>query len=197
MAACLITLAGTSGEITIRYTQDSVVNTINTEYGVAPIYIDDTATDITYTTVSGDVTASSGCLTITELPIDYYTFTYDRLKKNLTTYASKFDAVLIDNTVVAISPSISDKYTALTSLIAAINSTLDDYTIKVVAWSVEPAGGSTNYYNIGLVLRIIGGGQPWLRINSHYNNKSYLKGVSSIALPDGYTEIEVPIVIPA
>ena len=197
MAACLITLAGTSGEITIRYTQDSVVNTINTEYGVAPIYIDDSATDVTYTTVSGDVTASSGCLTVTELPIEYWTITYDRLKKNYTTYDARFDAVLIDTTVKALSPTITDKFTGYQALIAAVDTTLDDYTIKIVGYKIDAAGGSTNYYNISLLFRVIGGGTPWLRINSNYNNKSYLKGITSVAEPDGYTIFEIPIEIPS
>ena len=192
MASCLITLAGTTGEILIKWTQDTVVNTLSTEYGVAPIYIDDTATDVTYTTLSGDVTASSLCVTITELPIDYYEIVFDRLKENNTTYDARFDAVLIDDTVTDLSPTISDKYTGLVALIGAING-LDDDNIKIVGFNVSAAGSSTNYYNLGLIFRIIGGGVPSLRINSFYDNKSYLKGETSVALPDGYTEIEIPL----
>lgn len=198
MASCLITLAGTSGDITIRYTQDSVVNTINTSYGVAPIYIDDSATDITYTTLSGDVTASSGCVTITELPVNHYVITYDRLKSNATSYDARFDAVIVDGVVKDLDPTISDKYPSHTALIEAINDTLNDYTIKVVAVNKELAGGSTNYYNISLVLRTVGAtSPPLLRINSHYDNKSYLIGEVSVAAPDGYTAWDIPIEIPS
>lgn len=193
MAACLITFGGTSGDIMIRYTQDGETTTTYTSFSVDPFYIDDSATDVTYTTLSGDVTASSGCVTITELEVDYYLVTYDRLKSDTSTYDARFDAVVVDTTVNALSPDISDKFASWSALVTAINDTLADDTVKVTGYKVGLAGASTNYYQIELIIRVIGGGIPALRINSHFDNKSHLIGVTSAALPVGFTEIDIPL----
>ncbi len=177
MASCLITLAGTSGTIRINYTQDSVQNVITTAYGVAPIYIDDTATDITYTTLSGDVTASSGCVTITELPITCYKFTYDRLRGDTTEYDSKFDAVVIGSTVYDIT-DVSDKSAYLGDLIQAINVTLDNDDIKIVA--MYGVNLTDDYQRIDLIMKVVGSDIPMLRIKSPNNSYSFLIGTVSV-----------------
>ncbi len=191
MAACLITIAGT-GTLKLDYDLGSDHNIQYTTPGDI-VYIDDTATNVTYTTLTGTATASSGCLTITALPINYYTITYDRLDNDTSTYNSKFDALLLDTTVIALTPNVSDKSVSFLDIIIAINTTLANNNIKIVAYSISSAGSSANYNNISFVFRILGTEIPSLRLKSNFSNYSYIKGTTSIALPDGYIEIPIPV----
>lgn len=70
MAAALITISGTSGKVLVRYKIGSVQHNLETDIGT--LYIEDTATDVTYTTLTGDAIASSTVFTIAALPYIYY-----------------------------------------------------------------------------------------------------------------------------
>lgn len=192
MASCLITTSGgTSGTLRIDYDLSSDHVTTYCSRGDV-IYISDTATNITYTTLTGDVTASSGCVTITALPINYYLFTYDRLIKDTSSYNSRFDAVLLNSSVNAITET-QDRYSKFGDLINAINTTLADDTIKITAIKTSAVGGTANYMNISFVMRVLGSELPSMRIKSNFDNISYLDGVTSTAVPAGFTELVIPI----
>lgn len=192
MSACLITTGGTSGTLRIDYTLGSDANVIFSTHGDI-IYVDSTATSVTYTTLTGDVTATSGCLTVTSRPINYYLITYDRINNDTSTYDPQFTAVMLDNSVNALSPTITAKLSGIVALFAAINTTLANDNIKIVGYKVALATPSTVYYNVGLIIRVIGTQVPSLRLTSPYSNISYLKGVTSTALPAGFTLIDIPI----
>lgn len=76
MASCQITIAGTSGEVVIKYTLSGNNITTNAFFN-SLIYIDSAATNVTYTTLSGDAACSSLCVTITNLPLKYYLFQWE------------------------------------------------------------------------------------------------------------------------
>ena len=96
MAACSVTTGGTNGTLRIDYDLAGDHNVLFSTYGDV-IWIDDTATNVTYTTLTGDVTASSGCLTITALPKICYLVEQYRWSGDATeiTYNATFD--VIDN----------------------------------------------------------------------------------------------------
>lgn len=194
MAACLITLGGTNGTIRIDYTLASTPNYIISNFGDA-VYIDDTATDITYTTLTGDVTASSGCVTITDNPKSCYLISYDR--PNITsTYQTLFDAIEVGTPQVFTTAS-QDSYAAFGTLIYNINTDLDDDNIKVVAYRMQNL--INDYNNISLLVRIIGTDVPLLRIISPAGNYTYIKGIvqTDCAIPADFTAIEVCDIPPA
>lgn len=191
MAACLITTGGTNGTLRIDFDLGADHNVLFSTYGDV-IYIDDTATNVTYTRLSGDVTAASGCVTITALPQVCYLVKYDRWSGDTAaiTYNSEFDAILLDNTVHAFTTSYTDDIANSAFLPYEINTVLADDTFKIVAAKAENV--DTNYMNISFIIRILGSAIPSLRLVSPYGNTSYIKGtVSASCLPTGFSEIVV------
>lgn len=191
MAACLITTGGTNGTLRIDYDLGANHNIEYTNFGDV-IWIDNTATNVTYTTLTGDVTATSGCVTITALPRICYLIQYDRWSgdPDTITYISTFDALLKDNTVSTFTTPADDTLIALPYLISEINDGLNDDTVKIVAAKSEII--DINYMTISLIVRVYGNEIPYLRIKSPYDNYSYLKGaVSASCLPTGFTEVPV------
>lgn len=197
MAACSVTTGGTNGTFRLDFDLGGDHNVLFSSFGDT-IWIDDSATNVTYTTLTGDVTATSGCVTVTALPQICYLIKYDRWSgdSTLITYNSTFDAILLDNTVHAFSTSYTDDIASSASLPYEINTVLADDTFKIVAAKADNA--DTNYMNISFIVRVFGSEIPSLRLVSPYGNTSYIKGtVSSSCLPTGFSEIPVDTVSPA
>lgn len=187
MASCLITTGGTNGTLRINYNLSGIPVTAYHNFGDT-IYIEDTATDITYTTLTGDVTAASGCVTITELEMICYLFKYDRLTNDDSSYDPKFDAVVVGATINAITET-STKFIHSPELVYAINNTLADETIKITAVKFVEIN---DYHDIYFIMRIVGSDVPMLRIKSPNNNYSYLIGTVSVdCVPSGYYDYNI------
>lgn len=183
MAACAITTGGTNGTLRIDYDLGANHNVEYTNYG-DDIWIDDTATNVTYTTLTGDVTASSGCVTITALPMICYKFTYDRNKTYSDAYISNFTAAEVGATTYTIT-AVPDQLAYMGTLINEINNELLDSAIKITAYRLTDL--LNDYYKIDLIMRIIGSDVPYLKIVSPNSSISYLKGVvSADCIPTGY-----------
>lgn len=192
MASCAITIGGTTGSVVINYTLSATAHTMTAIHGET-VYINDAATAITYTTISGNATASSGCVTITSLPItcyviDWVTNTsiagFNGFGYSATTDTT-FDAILLDTTVV---PITSVALTELTpnALTTAINE-LGDARISAVASKKVTNDDSLEFY---IIVQITGTYLPSVRMNATNSHKMYLKGViSADCLPTGYDEI--------
>lgn len=186
MAACAITTGGTNGTLRIDYDLGANHNVEYTNYG-DDIWIDDTATNVTYTTLTGDVTASSGCVTITALPMICYQFSYDRPKAVNDVYVSNFTAAVVGVTTYSLT-SVPDQLAYTGTLINEINNDLADSAIKITAYRITDIDGT--YFKIDLIMRIMGSDVPYLKIVSPNSSISYLKGiVSADCIPTGYQEV--------
>jgi hypothetical protein len=163
----------------------SHINSLTAQIG-DPIYIDDTATEVTYTTESGDAIASSSCLTITELTENCYLLDWETIGNGTTSLSYLIEAIVLGTDVLSISPSNFNSLT-LQDLATAINN-LDDYRITATAGKVE--NSSRNSKNVFLVVKVLGSDIPELKVNNTtQNHKFYIKGVvSADCVPAGYTE---------
>jgi hypothetical protein len=186
MAACLITINGTSGLLRLDYKISSISYSI--EVGIGTLYIEDTATDVTYTTLTGDVTASSECFTITEVS----TICYSIFWEGINTNGYYIDAIILNSEIIPLSNisfSNSGSY-----LLNEIND-LKDYRIKVVGYKKEYNYESDILYmQYYYIFKILGSYIPTLRVrNKNNTNCIYIKGVEleSCNLPDGYVPIEI------
>lgn len=188
MASCSVTTGGTSGTFRLNYNLG--VNPVIAYYNFGDtIFIDNSATDVTYTTLTGDVTATSGCVTITALPETCYLLKYDR-SSTVNTSTSVFDAIVVGTTVHSFASPSADTLIDSTTLIYNINTVLADPNIKVV--SVKSTNLTNNFVNIALIVKIIGTDIPSLRIKSINNNYSYIIGtVSSDCVPFGYYSLNI------
>lgn len=190
MAACSVTTGGTNGTFRLDFDLAGDHNVLYSTYGDI-IWIDDTATNITYTTLTGDVTATSGCVTITALPRNCYLIEYDRWTGDLELieYISTFDAILKDNTVSTFAIPAQDTIMGSADVVTQVNELGDD-TIKIVAAKTENI--DTDYMSISFIVRVYGTEIPYLRLKSPYNYYSYLKGtISASCLPTGFVEIPI------
>lgn len=196
MAACLISITGTSGSVLIRYIIGDNPNTITADIG-DPIYIDDTSLEVTYTTLSGDAIASSGCITITELPSACYLYEWETLARvicsagGVTSYSDpiemNFTDILIDGEEVVIPPvAYSTSTGAAIELGTSINSVADERFELVAYKEVASVRNTTNY---SVVLRVINVDIPELIVtNVDTSTRQYIKGAVSACLPAGFTE---------
>jgi len=185
MAACLITVSGTMGVIRINYTISGTPYTIETSVGT--FYIEDTATDVTYTTLSGDLIASSLCLTITEAAPSCYKIFW----KNINAQNYTIDAVLLGMETLSIS-SVSFTNSGR-NLIDAINN-LNDDRVKVIGYKSELSNITTStVYNCYYILKVLGAEVPILRVkNADNSGYMYFHGeLQGDCLPQtGFTIID-------
>lgn len=189
MASCLVTTGGTTGTFRLEYDLGATHVTSYYNFG-DPIYIDDTATDVTYTTLTGDVTATSGCVTITDSPQTCYLLKYDRLS-TVTTSTSLFDAILVGNVVHSFATPCEDTLFGSSTLVYNVNTVLADEDIKFTA--SKTVNLTDNYVDIYLIVKITGTTDvPSLRIKSPNNNYSYIIGtVSADCVPSGYYDLGI------
>ncbi len=104
MASCQINITGSSGSVLIRYTNGAIINKITADIGDA-VYIDDGSTDITYTTLSGDAIAASGCVTINALPFYCILFEWETLGYGCER-GDEFTGLLIQGSVTTLANPI-------------------------------------------------------------------------------------------
>lgn len=187
MAACLITVTGTSGVIRVNYTISGTPYTVETSVG--QFYIEDTATDVTYTTLSGDLVASSGCLTITELAASCYKL----LWKNITAPNYISEAIILGGATITIADT-SFPFSQL--LVENINNANDD-RVKVIGYKYEfinPTGKEIDQvYNLYYILKVLGADIPILRVrNADDDGYIYIYGVLQVdCLPQaGFTIVD-------
>lgn len=183
MAACLITVSGTEGVVQLQY--NIGVTPYKISAGIGTFYIEDTATDVTYTTLYGDAIASSGCLTVTALPSICYLLNW----KGVEAPGYTIDALILGTEVLSIN---ADFPRASTELAASINDLADD-RVKVVQYSYtysDPIDPSTFEY--GYIIRVISDEIPILRArNSDNTAKLYIHGEVSACTILGYTDINL------
>ena len=171
MAACLITVTGTSGVIRINYTISGIPYSIETSIG--SFYIDDTATDVTYTTLSGDlIAADSGCLTpaIADLPASCY----EILWKDIVASGYVAEAILLGVDEI----TILDTEFPDGNLIDPINNA-DDDRVKVIGYKDELSNSTSIWeYNYYYILKVLGAEIPILRVrNADDSGYIYIHGV--------------------
>lgn len=186
MSACAITLGGTTGSVLIKYNLGSNANTLTANFGDS-VYVDSTATSVTYTNISGNLTASSGCVTITELTQICYIFQWE---SPLTTdpLGEIFNGILLNGSLVTIPNSPFFGVSSMQNLITSI-STLTDSRIQLMSFKSVASGRQTN--NNFLIIKIFGGSIPQLQVNNPVPNYNiHLPGVVSVdCVPVGYTAI--------
>lgn len=193
MAACLITVSGTSGEVYIKYTLSGNENSITS--GIGTVFIDDSATDITYTTLSGDATAASGCVTITELPITCYLFSWESMRPFKTfSDTLQCDAVILGSEVIDINEVDISRVKSWKELGSSIQQLGD---VRLVPSSGKYTASDRYSINTYFILKVISTEVPKLRIKNKYEDHIlYIEPtVSGDCVPSGYDIFEECIVI--
>lgn len=184
MAACLVTISGTSGLLKLNYTLSSVAYSIET--GVGTLYIESTATGVTYTTLSGNVTAASLCLTITAAPSVCNLLMWKGLNTNPNGYVA--DAIILGSETTLIAETVWPN--SATGLIDAINNLSYD-KVKVIGYNSSTtvnSNSTTNFY-YNYILRTLGTDVPMLRVrNADSTGYIYIPStlLASCAIPSDY-----------
>ena len=161
MAACIVNITGTSGTLKLNYTLSSVQYSIET--GIVPagtLWIESTATNVTYTTLSGDVIASAGAgcgLTITAAPAVCSLLTWNNTISATGYYAN---AIILGTTIIPITDTIWPSSGG--SLVTNINNASND-NVKVIGYK------STSSSSYSYILRTIGSSVPQLRVRNADN----------------------------
>lgn len=186
MAACLITISGTSGEVRLDYKVATVPKHIIA--GIGTFYLDDTVTSVTYTTLLGDAIASSLCLTITNLPNTCFKMFW----KGLPNLNYKIDALIFNNTEIIPLELVNFPYSN-TEIIGAVNS-VNDTRFKITKYLISNADSkySNDNSNISFsyILQTQGTIVPQLRVkNADNTGFIYIHGVVSTCSPVGYIEV--------
>jgi hypothetical protein len=184
MASCQITITGTTGSVQIRYYLGDIFNTITAKPG-DPVYVDSTVTLVTYTRLSGDAAATSGCLSITNLIQSCYIFMWETPKPTCDT-GNVFDAIILGSTTYVIDEvSITNSYFSLAESLSTLGQE------SIIPYSGKAERLDTRMKNY-LVVQTLGTDIPYLRIkNTTTTFNMYLKGVTSVCSPNGYTAIDV------
>jgi hypothetical protein len=186
MAAALITVTGTSGSILLRYKVSSVPKTLIAEIGT--FYIEDTSTDVTYTTLSGDAIATSLIFTIVNLPYKYYNLFW----KDIVGINYKINGIILNN---IITPFIDVNFPeSNTSLINSINQlNIEDVKITDYKFLVTSINNSSQVtVNNSYIFRVLGNSIPELRIKNNDNTGNiYVKGILTTYPVIGYTPVQI------
>ena len=190
MAACLISVTGTVGVIRINYTISGIPYTIETSIG--EFYIEDTATDVTYTTLSGDLSAvDDGCLTppIAELAANCYKISWNSIESDYTIANAIFLGYGIGGEITI--PDTSFPNTPY-NFMDIINNLGDD-RVKVIGY--KTVGYDTTFPNFSrsYILKVLGTERPDLRIRNT-DNTGYIF-IHGVLQPDclpqaGYTIVD-------
>jgi len=197
MAACLINITGTSGSVFIRYIDSGSVER-SVVAGLGVIYLDDTGSDYTYTTISGNAVAASGCITITNLPYTYYFIDWELLRNTQCSCINDYviNALLLDNTVYTIADSfyLGDKKLKVITNINSLNLEI----VKASAYKItSPSIPTVLPIVYSIVVRVIGTEIPSLRVRNADNTRFlYIKGVVTPSIPIDYTLVDTCPIIP-
>lgn len=185
MATCLVTVSGTSGEVLIKYTDaGSVERSIIA--GVGPFYLNDTGTDYTWMNLSGDASAASGCITLTEVVTTCYILSWEVSRYDMSSFSKYMFKSVVTNSDNDIDELIFP-YTNSSRIGAVINN-LNNPNIKAVGYKHIFSDKNQNF----LILKVSGSDTPYLKIrNEEDTHYLYIKGEPTMdCLPAGYTEIE-------
>ncbi len=186
MAACLITITGTTGTLELRFKLSGVDKTIIFNESNLITVDDATVTDVTYT-ADGDMVATSGCLTITDEPATCRLWYW----KDLDLENYEIDAVVVESTVTEITNVPIDS--TITEIAETINSSTT-YRTKVlgiksdiVMDGIEAFPTSNETF---IKIRVFGTDEPFLRLKE-LSSSSYLYVPSTSTTCDltDYTEI--------
>lgn len=183
MAACLITVGGTSGKVRIKYKISGNDKEVESTFG-NNVYIEDTATDVTYTVLSGNAVASSSCADIEELPLKYYLLNWQYLLA-FPPMGQMFDAVILGTEVLPISPC---PFPVDRERLAENINALEDPRIKVIAYKTTIGSTKVDYKNL---VEVLGSDVPMVRLKSSDGTTYlYLLAVETDdPQPVGYVEI--------
>ena len=178
MAACLVTISGSSGLLKLNYTISAVAYSIET--GVGTLYIESTATGVTYTTLSGNVTAASSCLTITAAPSVCNLLMWKGLSTDPQGYVA--DAIILGSETTLITETSWPN--SRSTLIDSINNLSYD-KVKVIGYKTGGNYDFETYY----ILRTLGIDTPILRVRN-FDSTGYIYIPSTLladcTLPSGY-----------
>ena len=173
MAACLITVTGTSGVIRINYTISGIPYSIETSIG--SFYIDDTATDVTYTTLSGDlIAADSGCLTpaIADLPASCYLVSWSGISAPGYIIDRVYLGYETGGFTIPDTPFPDADY----DLVDSINNA-DNDSVKVIGINTS-WNRTLKTYSSAYLLKVLGNQPPNLRVrNADDSGYIYIHGV--------------------
>lgn len=184
MAACLITISGTSGEVVIKYKIGGTDYTIRANIGT--LYIEDTATDVTYTTISGDAIASSGCLTINALPFTCYEIVYG----GLTAINHQYDKLEFDSKTYTLNDGIEFPKNIYDFIDEVNDLGIDD--MKITHFKIDDTVSLYPPYAYRVIFRMIGAFPPTLTIlNNDTNSELLIVGKPTSCSPVGYTAVNV------
>jgi len=188
MAACLITISGTSGQLQLNYKIGGISKS-PIESGVGSFYIEDTATEVTYTTLFGDVIASSACLTIVAEPFVCYNIRW----KGINAEGYKFINVALGETIYTLTEANFPN--AESTLPNSVNELGVD-ALKITSYKrVGGSGFSTTIpdessVEHNFIVRVIGSEIPIFKIrNADTTAYIYVYGVVSTCAPIGYTDV--------
>lgn len=187
MAACLITITGTSGRVLINYTESTIDKKLIAEKG--NIYLDDvTVTNITYSTIEGDLIVSSACFIVTSVPFVCYKISWDY--NDLVGY--NFVSIDLDGIIIPITPVSfpNSKY----GLASSVNLLLDD-RIKITQGFSNTSSQPTNTI---MIVKTISFNAPIFRIDGPDPDDSiYLIGEVVSCSNVGYTNFNTcqPIIL--
>lgn len=188
MATCLITVAGTSGSVLINYIDAGSVPR-SLVAGVGPFYLNDTGTSYTWSKVSGDATASSLCVTLTEVVTKCYIVSWELpLDYKLPAYATSFDSIILGDTTYNLN-DVAFPYDRNFAIATSINS-LGLESIKATAFKKVSTSSKVQFF---LIIKVLGTEIPYIKVkNPDGDMFIYLKGVyTANCLPAGYTAIDV------
>lgn len=178
-APCLINVTGTSGEAAVRFKLSSVPHTVTSTIG--SFYINSAATDVTYTTISGNAIASSSCLTIDPLPLICYKISW----KGLITNDYKFDAILFGTEVLNLDLTSFPK---AENFIENVNSK-NDSRIHVIQYKID-YGQNPDLNEYSFIVKVFDLNIPVFRIRNKDNSgRIYLHGEVSPCENVGYTNV--------
>lgn len=188
MAACLISVTGTDGLLRLDYKIGAIPYSLETSKG--SFYIEDTATDVTYTTLTGDVIASSLCLTITELPATCSVIGWQNINlQNLV-----IDAVILGTTTYTFSDiSLINAGITLADTINSLN--IND--IKVIGYLPynenisSPSGTIVTNIGWSYLFKTTGSDLPSIRIRETISDLYlYINGIEQFcSIIEGYQSV--------
>ena len=186
MATCLITVGGTYGEVLFNYLDSgSVAHSIVS--GPGEFYLDDDGSDYTYSILYGDVTASSGCITLTEIPFNCYLIYWRE-----TDSCSLKNQYIVQSIIAGgVEYSLYQKMGTKAFTAYNIASVINDLGYPIIT---APA-----YQGDNIIIRTLNGEVPYLKLSDKsisYN--IYLKGTEVMdCIPSGYIPMDIWPVIPA
>lgn len=185
MATCLITVGGTYGEVLFNYIDaGSVARSIVS--GTGEFYLDDDGSDYTYSVLYGDVTASSLCITLTEIEFKCYLIYW-----NMAGTCNLGNQYTLQSVIAGdIEYSLYEKMGTKSFTGHSIGPIINDLGYPII--TAPSCQGNS------IVIRTLNGQVPYLKFSDKLSTYNiYLKGVEiTDCVPAGYSELDVWPVIP-